>query len=186
MRRLTILLLILAGFSMDAQVGILTTSPTRILDVNGDARVRVLSDILMPNVSQVLVTDTSGLLQQATPIDVLYSSGLYTRSSSNDNWSGIYVGSKACRLDFTGRVDYYAIDFTFSVLYKIGTGFQVISQNVVTVTPNDATSFNVSWGGINYLFRFTLSGNTASVNVTKTIGGGGWSQGTFRSIPIMD
>lgn len=184
--RLTILFLTMMGISMNAQVGILTTSPTRTLDVNGDVRVRVLSDVLMPNVSQMLVTDTSGLLQKATPIDVLYSSGLYTRASSNNNWSGIYVGSKACRLDFTGRIADYSVDFTFSVLYKIGTGFQVISQNVVTINPNDATSFNLSWSNVNYLFRFTLSGNTASVNVTKTSGGSGWSQGTFRSIPVVD
>lgn len=184
--RLTILFLMMMGISMDAQVGILTTSPTRSLDVNGDARVRVLSDILMPNVSQVLVTNISGLLQKAIPIDVLYSSGLYNRNAgSNNYWTGIYVGSKACRLDFTGRIADYATDFTFSVLYKIGTGFQMISQNVVTINPNDATSFYVNWGSVDYLFRFTLSGNTASVNVTQN-GGGGWSQGTFRSIPIMD
>lgn len=180
--RLTILFLMM-GISMNAQVGILATSPTRSLDVNGDVRVRVLSDVLMPNVSQMLVTDTNGLLQKATPIDVLYSSGLYNRNAgSNNYWSGIYVGSKACRLDFTGRISLYATDITFSVFYKIGTGFSVISQTGgIIVNPNDASSFNVSFGSYNYLFQFSLSANIATVQVT----GAGWCQGTFRSIPIM-
>lgn len=169
-----------------AQVGILTDSPTKVMDVNGDARVRILNNIFLPDVSQVLTTDNNGVLQKATPIDVLYSSGLYTRQSPNDYWTGIYVGNKACRLDFIGRFDLYATDFTFSVFYEISKAFKVISQNIVTVAPIDATSFNINFGGTTYLFQFTLSGNTVSVHAVKTSGGGYWSQGTFRSIPIMD
>ena len=181
-----IVFLMLLGTVLRSQVGILTQSPTNVLDVNGDVRVRTLADQMLPGIPQVLTADNNGVLQQAIPIEVLYSSGLYTRGNGNNYWSGIYVGTKACRLDFTGRIADYALDLTFSVFYKIGTGFQVVSQNIVTVTPQDATSFNVTWGDANYLFQFTLSGNTASVHAVKTSGGGYWSQGTFRSIPIVN
>ncbi|SHK90105.1 hypothetical protein [Chryseobacterium polytrichastri] len=54
-------ILILLAITVNAQVGIKTTTPTRILDVNGTSRIRTLTDKSADiNYDQVLTTDTNG------------------------------------------------------------------------------------------------------------------------------
>lgn len=186
MKKIILALCAIVYFHGQSQIGVAIISPTNTLDVNGETRIRTLADIPSPNASTLLATDNSGVMKKTTFFDAIYSSGLYTRSLSNDNWNNIYVGTKACRLDFVGRVADSGIDFTFSVLYKIGVGFQVVSQNNVVIIPINATTFQIFiYVGAVYTCKLTLLGNMANMNAVKTLGGG-WIQGTFRSIPILN
>lgn len=54
-------ILILLAITVNAQIGIQTTNPTRALDVNGTSRIRALTDKSSDkNYDQVLTTDTNG------------------------------------------------------------------------------------------------------------------------------
>ncbi|WP_294266985.1 hypothetical protein [uncultured Chryseobacterium sp.] len=174
--------LIISGLA-HSQVGINTASPTKILDVNGDMRVRTLTTVSASNVAYVITTDTNGNLYRSTPLDAMYSTGIYVKSTSVNNWNNIKVGGKGTTFDFTGRAAIGGgVDFTFSVFYDYGSGFSAVgtpvSQNgsSITVSGTSSTSFTVALtvSGTTYNFVYsvtdpnTSSTGLANISVTNT------------------
>lgn len=164
--------LVASGFIF-AQVGINTPSPTKILDVNGDMRVRTLNSVYAPNVAYVIMADTDGNLYKSTPLDTMFSTGIYVKSTSVNNWNNIKVGGKGTTFDFTGRAAIGSgVDFTFSVFYDYGTGFTVVSSPVaqsgssISVTGTNSTSFTVSItaSGTTYNFIYTVTDPNTSTS----------------------
>lgn len=93
------------GFSL-AQVGINTDSPTKTFDVNGDIRVKILSSLSISNISYVITTDTNGNLSKVTPLNLMFSSGLFVKLIENNLWKNISIGNgtsivNACDLIFS-------------------------------------------------------------------------------------
>lgn len=72
--------------AQEGRVGINTTTPTKILDINGDLRVRDLPVIIG---GTNLVADTNGIIGVYKPIDpndfVLYNTSTNVRQNSNSN-----------------------------------------------------------------------------------------------------
>lgn len=187
-KHLFISALLLVASLASGQVGVNTDTPTQTLDVNGTARIRTLSDLPSPNANSVVTRETDGTLRSSSATAVMYSSGLYTRSSPNGNWSGILTGSKSARLDFCGRYSgAFGLDFTFSVFYDVGSGFTVLPGSVVpatvTVTPVSTTSFSILIEGVTYTFTFTSVGSGRTDVQAVPDNGAQWIQGTFVSTP---
>ncbi|MDQ1095259.1 MULTISPECIES: hypothetical protein [Chryseobacterium] len=174
--------LLISGFAY-SQVGINTSNPTKILDVNGDMRVRTLNTISAPNIAYVITADTDGNLHRSTPLDTMYSTGIYVKSTSVNNWNNIKVGAKGTKFDFTGRAAIGSgIDFTFSVFYDYGSGFSVVGTPVsqtstsITVSGTSSTTFTVALtvSGTTYNFVYTVtdpvipSTGLGSISVTNS------------------
>ncbi|MDN3692874.1 hypothetical protein QWZ06_11575 [Chryseobacterium tructae] len=171
----------LLSLSAYSQIGVNTTTPTKSLDVNGELRVRILPNQSAPNVTKLITSDTNGNIQETTPLDAMYSSGLITKGHMT--WNNILVGAKSARLDFTGRVAANLTNFTCSLFYQIGSGFTVLSSSSnVVVAANNATSFRITSGGTTYILTFSVNSN-GYANVTSNTD---WVQGTFFSIPNIN
>lgn len=186
--------LIASGFAY-SQVGINTASPTKILDVNGDMRVRILNTITAPNIAYVITADANGNLYRSTPLDAIYSTGIYVQNTSVNNWNNIKVGGKGTTFDFTGRAAIGSgVDFTFSVFYDYGTGFSVVSTPVsqtgssITVSGTSSTSFTVAItvSGTTYNFVYSVtdpnSSSTGLANISVTNSASIGVTGSFVSL----
>ncbi|WP_294222779.1 hypothetical protein [uncultured Chryseobacterium sp.] len=162
--------LVISGFAY-SQVGINTSNPTKILDVNGDIRVRTLNTIIAPNIAYVITADANGNLYRSTPLDAMYSTGIYVQNTSPNNWNNIKVGGKGTKFDFTGRATLGAgVDFTFSIFYDYGTGFSVVGTPVsqtgtsISVSGTSSTTFTVALtvSGTAYNFVYSVTDPNSS------------------------
>ncbi|WP_045492424.1 hypothetical protein [Chryseobacterium sp. StRB126] len=200
MKKKFILMLSMISCLSFAQVGIYTDAPTATLDVNGNTRVRNLTgttnnSTLYPN--SVVVTSNDGTLANSSALNILYSSGIYRWSDSNNNWTNIRTGTKEARLDFTGRASISGLPaITFSLLYKVGSTMTIIQNPVVssgatgTITNITANSFTLtitmpSSAPQVFNFTFTTTNGITSINAGNA-GGTFWIQGTWHSIPNLN
>jgi hypothetical protein len=127
---------------------------------------------------------SSAQLQQTDAFLMYHSSGLIVKQTSDNNWNGIYVGSTAARLDFTLK-GHSGGDFTISFLYVVGQGFTLLGTPVnCTYVGSDTNYFTVS-AAFSYTFVFTTNPN-GTININVPSSGGSWTQGTIRSIPILN
>lgn len=206
------LIAVSVGAHAQTRTGINTKDPKNTLDVNGDVRIRQLTQRtsgIAPTANTVVVIDedastanpNAGVLYAATALDVMFSSGLYVKQSAVNNWPKIFVGPKASQLDFVGQTTVGAapVWFTFSVLYFKGVGFiplpAALSKSTtgtavpVTTGAIDATAITVTGVSITS-FRVAVAGQTITFSITATdmaditASGGTNVIGTFASKPM--
>lgn len=178
-----------------AKTGVNTKNPKATLDVNGELRATIPDLGLTPGglnpsrrLSNVITHETDGVLMWVTPMDLVFSSGVYVKQSAPNQWNNLYLGPEVARLDFVGQNTTDALSFTFSVLYVKGSGFKEIpastrAQGSVTISnlvPLSATQFSILFGGVNYTFTLTQTGNTGAISVSNTSGKN--IKGTFFSV----
>jgi hypothetical protein len=99
-----IILFMLLPFAISyGQVGINTTAPTKTLDVNGEAKVRILNDIAVSNLdtNKIVVSNNDGTLGVSSLKSLLDKEGLL--SYGNGIWSGIRI-SNSSDLIFSGEL----------------------------------------------------------------------------------
>lgn len=200
MKKKLILLILLISCLSFAQVGVGTNTPTASLDVNGNTRVRNLTgalssdSTLYPN--SVVVTTANGTLTNTNALNILYASGIYRWSDSNNNWSNIRTGGKEARLDFTGRSSLPGIPaIVFSILYQVGSSITIIQNPVLsagtaTITSITATGFTLTVttpSSSPQSFTFTLAtvSGITSINAGNSTGTS-WIQGTWHSTPNLN
>lgn len=201
MKKIIISFFVFVSLVMKSQnVGIGIQNPTRALDVNGEVRVR--NCFASTDSKKILTirnqnTTVKNILTSTSAFNMLYSTGIYNRQVSNNNWRNIVVGKKLARLDFSGRTSVSAADFTFSLLYDVeNSAIKVLKQPVfIGSTSYEITNISghvftiqaVSSGGGKTNFVCTISFNTTHPVGTAsiTVPGGSWIQGTIRSIPVL-
>lgn len=177
MKKITAILIVLSSIKSAAQVGINTTTPTKTLDVNGEMRVRtMLSSPQLPNAVSVVSLDANNVLQNSTAFDVLFSSTVYVKQTSPNNWNNIHFGGRVTRLDFVGQASVAgnSTGLVFSLFYDIGSGFKTIETPVasgtssVSIIPVNSTTFNIIING--ETFRATVNGATGlgTIQITNT------------------
>ena len=135
------------------------------------------------------VNASGSQLQQTDAFLMYHSSGLMVKQTSDNNWNGIYVGPAAARLDCALRSETNA-HFTISFLYVVGKGFTLLGAPVnCALVGSDVNYFTITAGLRSYTFALTsgAAAGTIDINVsafptTPTW----WTQGTIRSIPILD
>lgn len=184
------------AITSQGKLGIGIITPTQSLDVNGMARIRTTDYKQMPDATDVITAETDGTLTNSKAVDVLYSSGIYTRSRPNNVWTGILTGAKSARLDFTGKTASASnSNFIFSVFYVVGSGFTVVPNSVipsgaVTITPVSATSLKIIIAAITYTLNFSSIGDLTNIQTIVTDSSGNpsglWIQGTFHSTPNIN
>jgi hypothetical protein len=162
------------------------------LIVQGDMRVRQL-DVknVLPGSGVVLLNDpaASNTFLKAPFGHVLMSARIWMQSQANNNWYGLRIGNKAARLDFTLRASTFGEDMTFSLLYVVGSGFQVLVNPISplfvdpTITATTANSFTLTLSGASHTFTFTNPTSAGLVDITASTD---WIQGTIKVIPILD
>lgn len=179
------LFLLAVSFSSFAfcQVGINTKHPTKTLDVDGEVRVRDLPyNPLKKSVDKVVINDSDGDLQSTIPINVLYSSGLY--SEGKGKWKLKYGIFHRGRLDFVGSA--YSNDLiAFSVLWdNTYNRFKVLYKTddiAITQIDGDTISLNDADGFFDTItIDFTdLGGNWVEITSTRADQTQGELDGTF-------
>lgn len=158
-----LLLASLAFFSfheINAQVGINTQTPTRKLDVNGNARIEALTN-KSDNASydRILVTDNDGNVDYTTKESLLPSSN--PNNSDKESYSQIYnrpnsYGDPAKTLK-CGK--FY---FSFSNVYDSHIGFRLIDNPGTTI--NIYMTMEQNWDGSGYqLYQGKSSSDAATV-----------------------
>lgn len=131
-------------------------------------------------------------LNNPDPLEFIYSSGIFNKQSSNNNWSGIMTGTKDAKLEFIGRCSRGAQGFTFTLLYPIDYPMVIVQDPVMSAgsasiseLTNDSFKLSVTITGGTTSFIFTLTTDAqgyTTIVATPDIAGG-WIQGTWKSTP---
>jgi hypothetical protein len=171
MKKIFALLLIISSFHLAAQnVGIGTTSPTEQLDVNGNLRVRGLSNA-SGQAASFMQVNADGILKLAKP-DTLRANPTPASLSSvdvgngsahpSDYPSGVAVGgTKACVVNFSSStLQLFDVSGTTPVL--LGSAPTNTNPSDVAISGNKA--FVISFGGLISLQIFDISGTTPTLS----------------------
>ncbi|ANF49110.1 hypothetical protein A0O34_00420 [Chryseobacterium glaciei] len=121
MKKIVLVAFLASGVYAKTQVGIKTTSPTKILDINGDLRIRVLPQ---GSTSQsLLITDVNGNMLQMPIPEISHSPGDIKDSYATTDHDGWYLLNGRNISTLTATANAVAISLNFNTTLPDFSGY---------------------------------------------------------------
>ncbi|WP_378103242.1 hypothetical protein [Chryseobacterium sp. sg2396] len=158
MKKILFIALLLSGLSVKSQVGINTDSPTKMLDVNGDLRIRMLPQ--GNNSQSLLITDSNGNMLKMDVPEMLPSKGDIKDTYYAGDHDGWYLldGRNINSLPANAQATAVSLGFTSTLPDFAGKYAKATSGEALSSVGGNP-SYNITKQNMP---SFSFSGNTSA------------------------
>lgn len=185
MKKIILLIpLIISGFA-SGQIGVNTNSPTAMLDVNGEARIRTLP--VAPNTSQLLAVDSNGFLLKISSINIrkdIVGDIKYSRDTSDSGGWYLLNGRSIASLPANAQASSSTLGFVTNIPNFLNRLEKTKSGSEQLGVLGGASSLSLTRNNLpNFAINGTTSTNGAHTHSITQIENSG-SAGTGRAFLV--